>query len=67
MLIIETNLMISSSSNYILDSGFSAHLCTSVQDLKEVKELREGKITLRIDNGARVATMAVEPILYYYH
>ena len=30
MLIIESNLMISSTSSRILDSGSSAHICTSI-------------------------------------
>ena len=46
ILVIETNLMISSSSSWTLDSGSSAHLCTSMQDLEEVRGLRKGEITL---------------------
>ena len=46
MLVIETNLTISSSSSWVLDSGSNAHLCTSMQDFKEVRGLREGEITL---------------------
>ena len=46
LLIIETNLMILSSSSWILDSSSSTHLYTSIQDLEEIRGLREGEITL---------------------
>ena len=46
MLVIETNLMVPSYSSWVLDSGSSTHLCTSMQDLEEVRRLREGEITL---------------------
>ena len=59
LLIIKTNLIISSSSSWVLDSGLSALLCTLMQDLEEVRGLREGEITLQIDNGARVAVVTV--------
>ena len=60
LLIIETNLIVSSSSSWILDSDSSAHLCTSIQDLEEVRRLREVETTLRIDNGARIAAVTIE-------
>ena len=60
MLVIETNLMISSSSSWVLNFGSSAHLCTFMQNLEEVRGLREDKITFRVDNGARVTTVAIE-------
>ena len=59
MLIIETNLTVSSSSSWVLDSDSSAHLCSSMQDLEEVRGLREDEITLRVDNRARVAVVAI--------
>ena len=59
MLVIETNLMVSSSSSWVLDYGSSAHLCTSMQDLKEIRGLREDEITLRVGNGIRVAAVVV--------
>ena len=35
LLIIETNIMISFTSSWIIDSGSSTHLCTSAQDLED--------------------------------
>ena len=60
MLIIETNLIVFSSSSWVLDSSSSAHLCTSIQGLEEVRGLRKDEITLWVGNGTRVAVVAVE-------
>ena len=60
MLIIESNLTVSSASSWVLDSGSSAHLCTSMQGLKESRRLRDGEMILCIGNGARVAAVVVE-------
>ena len=59
LLVIKFDLTIFSSSNWILDSGSSAYLCTSVQGLEEVRGLKEGQITLRVGNGARVVAVAI--------
>jgi len=60
MLVIESNLTVSSASSWVLDSDSSAHLCTSMQDLEESRRLRDGEMIQRIRNGARVAVVAVE-------
>ena len=59
LLIIEINLTIFSSSSGVLDSSLSAHLCTSMQGLEEVRRLREGEITFRVSNKIRVAAVAI--------
>lgn len=59
MLVIESNLTVSSASSWVLDSGSSAHLCTSMQGLEESRRLRDGEMILRVGNGARVAAVAV--------
>ena len=59
MLVIESNLTVSSTFSWVLDSGLSAHICTSMQGLIESRKLREGDMILRIDNGAKVATEAI--------
>ena len=51
--------MIFSSSSWILNSGSSAHLCISMQDLEKVRRLKEGEIILHVGNGARVVVVAV--------
>ena len=59
MLVIESNLIVSSTSSWVLDSGSSTHICISIQDLIESRRLREGDMILRIGNGAKVAAEAV--------
>ena len=58
-LIIESNLIVSSTSSWVLDSSLSAHLSTSMQGLIESRKLREGDVILWIDNGAKVIVEAV--------
>ena len=60
MLVIESNLTISSASNWVLDSSSSAHLCTSMLGLEKSRRLRDGDMILRIENGARVTAVTVE-------
>ena len=60
MLIIESNLMIFSASSWVLDSGSSAHLCTSMQGLEESRKLRDEDMILCIGNGTRVAAVAID-------
>ena len=59
MLVMETNLMISSTSNWVIDSGSSAHLYTSLQDLEVSRKLREGNMILGVENGAKVTVVAM--------
>ena len=40
MLIIESNLIVSSTSSWVLNSDSSAHICTSMQDLMGSRRLR---------------------------
>ena len=48
----------------MLDSGSSAHLCTSMQGLEDSRRLRDGEMILCVENGARVAimTMGIYPL-----
>ena len=59
MLIIESNLMISSTSSWILDSSSSAHICTSMQGLRKSKRLRKGDMIFLVDNGVKITAEAV--------
>ena len=55
LLVIESNLIVSSTSSWVIDFDLSAYLCTSMQDLVESRGLRECEMILRIGNVARVA------------
>ena len=66
LLMIETNLMVSSTTNWIIDSGSNVYLCTSMQDLKDYKRLRLEEMILCVGNRARVTAVIAEPILFNY-
>ena len=46
----------SSSNAWILDTGASSHICSSFQDLASERGLRPNEVTLKLGNGASVAT-----------
>ena len=58
-MLVESNLMIFSISSWVLDSNFSIHICTSMQDLVDSRGLRHGEMIFRIDNGVRIAAEAI--------
>ena len=59
MLVVESNLSVSSTSSSVLDSGSSAHICTSMQGLIDSRGLRHGVMILWISNGAKIAVEAI--------
>ena len=59
MFVIESNLTISSTSSWVLDSDSNAHIYTSMQGLTESRRLREGDMILRVGNGAKVAAEVI--------
>ena len=59
MLVIESNLTVSSTSSWVLHSSLSIHIRTSMQSLIESRRLREGDMILRIGNGAKVTAEAI--------
>ena len=64
MLVIDSNLMIFSTSSWVLDSDSNAHICTSIQGLIESRRLREGDIILHIDNGAKLTAEVIGIYLF---
>ena len=60
MLIIESNLIVFSTSSWILDSGLSAYICTSMQGLVDSRGLKHSEMILWVSNGARIAAEAIE-------
>ena len=59
LLVIETNLMVSSTSSWVIDFGSSAHMCTFMQGLEDNRRLRDGEITLCVRNRTRVTAIAI--------
>jgi gag-polypeptide of LTR copia-type len=58
ILIIEINL-VTSISDWVLDTGSCAHIFSNVQTLKNKRLLGKGEMLLLIDNGASVAVVVV--------
>ncbi|KAK8597134.1 hypothetical protein V6N12_065610 [Hibiscus sabdariffa] len=55
--VIDVNM--STSSSWVLDTSCGSHICTSVQGLHMRRNLAKGDMDLRVENGARVAALAV--------
>jgi hypothetical protein len=64
-LVIEINLA-TSISNWVLDTGSCANICSNVQALKNKRLLGKGEMQLRVGNGASVATVAVGYLDLYF-
>jgi GAG-pre-integrase domain len=58
ILVIEINLA-TFISDWVLDTGSCAHICSNMQALKNKRLLGKGEMQLRIGNGASVAVVAV--------
>ena len=54
-----SNSPYSSYTAWVLDTGASSHICTSMQELASSRVLRSNEVTLKIGNGASVAAKAV--------
>ncbi|VFQ84441.1 unnamed protein product, partial [Cuscuta campestris] len=55
--IIEVNM--SDITSWVMDTGCGSHICTSMQNLHECRQLTEGEIQLKVGNGALVYALDV--------
>ncbi|VFQ82075.1 unnamed protein product [Cuscuta campestris] len=55
--VIEVNM--SDIPSWVMDTGCGSHICTSMQNLHECRQLTEGEIQLKVGNGALVYALAV--------
>ena len=55
--VIEVNL--STSTSWLLDTGYGSHICVNVHGLRSSRSLVKGEVDLRVGNRARVAALAV--------
>ena len=51
-----------SSTLWILDSGATTHVCASIQDLEQSKRLADDEMVLKVANGARVTSTAIDTV-----
>ena len=57
--VLEVNYVDNSNYSWIIDSGATDHVCSSFQVLRKTKALRDGELTLRLENGTSVAAVVV--------
>ncbi|VFQ61667.1 unnamed protein product, partial [Cuscuta campestris] len=55
--VIEVNM--SDITSWVMDTGCGSHICTSMQNLHECRQLTEGEIQLKVGNGALVYALAI--------
>ncbi|VFQ98695.1 unnamed protein product [Cuscuta campestris] len=55
--VIEVNM--SDITSWVMDTGCGSHICTSMQNLHECRQLTEGEIQLKVGNGALIYALAV--------
>jgi hypothetical protein len=56
---IEINIAVSSSDSWVFDTGLMIHTCKSLQELSLTKRFTKGELDVRVDNGAKVAAIAI--------
>ena len=56
--VIEVNT-VSRDNLWALDTGYGSHICNDMQGLRSSRKLTKGESDLQINNGARVAVVAI--------
>jgi len=57
--IIETNPATCSNNACVFDTGAMIHTCKSLQGLKIIRRFARDDVDLRVENGAKVAALAI--------
>jgi hypothetical protein len=57
--IIEINISVSSSDSWVFDNESIIHTCKSLQGLSLTRRFAKGKLDVCVDNGAKIAAIAV--------
>ena len=66
VLVLETSLVEKSNNFWIIDSGATNNVCTSLQELQVLRQLSDGKFTLRVGIGNSVSALAVGVMKLYF-
>ena len=62
---LETCFLADSTDSWIIDSGATNHVCSSLQGFQERRRLNKNEINLRLGNGTLVSASAVGDIRVY--
>jgi hypothetical protein len=57
--VIEINIAVSSSDSWVFDTRSMIHTCKSLQGLSLTRRFAKGELDVRVDNGAKIAAIAV--------
>jgi hypothetical protein len=60
MNVIEINIAISSSNSWVFNTGSMIHTCKLLQGLSLNRRFAKGELNVHVDNGAKVASIAVD-------
>ena len=55
---LEANIVENDLSSWIINSGSTNHICSSMQMLEYLKELEQGVMAMQVGNGALVSAEA---------
>jgi hypothetical protein len=58
--VIEINITVSSSDSWVFDTRLMIQTCKSLQGLSLTRSFAEGELDVRVSNGAKVASVAVD-------
>jgi hypothetical protein len=61
--VIEINITVSYSDSWVFDTGSMIHTCKSMQGLSLNRRFAKGELDVQVNNGAKVAAMAVGTFL----
>ena len=57
--VIEINIALSSSNDWVFDTGSMIHTCKSLQGLSDARRFAKGELDVHVGNGAKVVVLAV--------
>jgi hypothetical protein len=58
--VIKINITVSSSDSWVFDTRSMIHTCKLLQGLSLTRRFAKGELDIRVDNGAKVITIAVD-------
>jgi hypothetical protein len=58
--VIEINIAVSSSDSWVFDTGLMIQTCKSLHGLSMTRRFAKGELDVRVNNGAKVAAIAVD-------
>ena len=64
LLVLEACVVEDDMSSWVLDSGATNHVCSSMQILESSRELADGEVTMRVGSGLLIQLEQREQLVY---